>query len=933
MDRVRLARTRHPFPPAPVLKGRRAELSTLSRIVVDRHPAQLALVGGGGSGKSTLAAALGHRVARHFAGGIHWFRVGAWDTHTLGEMLALRFGVKRDRLWPNVRRALASRGPTLIVLDNHEDDAAIADLLRRLGAVDVTFVITARRCLLGGVSIFPVVPPLVGSGRAPFPAVKSLTRLLRWNPLALDVANALVESGVVTPDALGAYLVQRGVARVRVIAHEDDLPEVRLLVDFTWRRLAPAARRLLAVLAHTDGDHMDRASLVTLARVGHKGARALATLRRWHLVQEPFAGRFALHATVRYALEGRTRFDRQRHFEHYMSMLERHPERLDSRADAPVRRHGPRARALATGRRAPRQRVARTPGAMSRRRRGRGMPVRRGIPLCGLAIVAAACGAPAARPAAPRSVPEAAPMAAPAPAPAASAAAELPAAGPACAPLHVEVPAPPPLPAPAPLPAIEDPHDTLAPFFEKLARRARGEPVTIRIALYGDSNMTQDLVSGELRRVLQARYGDAGHGFVAFGKPWPWYTHRDVRHGIEPRGWVSYAITTHPVLDQRYGFAGIAAQCTSRGARAWVETAPDGAPVGTRVSRFDVYYLAWPHGGELEIRVDGDRRALIDTHADAPHALFRAVDVADGPHRLGVVATRGVRVFGTTLERSAPGVIVDSLGVGGVNVEVLAREDMDVAREALAHRQLRPGDADHGRHRGRSPGARRRAPPARGAAPRGASRCADAAVEPAGLRLRAGHAPEPEPAHRAPRPAYACGGAVQRRGVLGLPGRHGRSGLDHHVRRAPPGRAGHGALQREGRHAHGRPHRDGAAVRVQALGVGAPARRLSVTRAACFRARARNPGNPLIWVFTGRAEERKVYRDFGYSGTSRRKPFRPHCGLDRRQGIRPDFHRKGGRTEGPEGLRVSAHEPSCAGTEPHPCAPLSLNGSGRCRST
>lgn len=329
MDRSRLTRTRHPFPPAPALKGRRSELTTLSRIVVDRHPSELALVGGGGSGKSTLAAALGHRVARHFAGGIHWFRVGAWDTHTLGEMLALRFAVRRERLWPNLRRALAARGPTLVVLDNHESDRAVADLLQRLGTPDATFVITARRCLLGGVSIFPVVPPLVGSGRAPFPAVASLTRLLRWNPLALDVASALVQSRVTTADALAAFLVEHGVTKVRVIAHEDDLPEVKLLVDFTWRRLGAVERRLLAVLAHTDGDHMDRASLVKLARVGSKGGRALQTLRRWHLVQEPLAGRFALHATVRYALEGRTRFDRQRHFDHYVSMLERHPERLD----------------------------------------------------------------------------------------------------------------------------------------------------------------------------------------------------------------------------------------------------------------------------------------------------------------------------------------------------------------------------------------------------------------------------------------------------------------------------------------------------------------------------------------------------------------------------------------------------------------------------
>ncbi len=35
-----------------------------------------------------------------------------------------------------------------------------------------------------------------------------------------------------------------------------------------------------------------------------------------------------------------------------------------------------------------------------------------------------------------------------------------------------------------------------------------------------------------------------------------------------------------------------------------------------------------------------------------------------------------------------------------------------------------------------------------------------------------------------------------------------------------------------------------------------------------------SPENPLIWAFTGRSEERKVFKDSGCSGVSRRKPFR-----------------------------------------------------------
>ncbi|APR78780.1 transcriptional regulator, SARP family protein [Minicystis rosea] len=317
------------FPPPPrSFRARGRELATLARAAVSGHHPRIALVGAGGSGKSTLACALGHRVRRAFPGGIHWFRVGAWDTFTLTGMLALRFGLSmaRPRMLARVSAHLEERGRTFIVLDNHEDDRAISALLDALRDRPVTWLITARRCLLAGVSVYPVVPPLVTEGRSPFPAVASLTRLLRWNPVALDLADALVTGGASSAADLGAWLISRGVDRVRVIDHEDDLPEVALLVAFAWADLPPASRRVLAVLAHMGGDHIDAASLTHLA---HARGNALDPLVRLRLVQEPLAGRFALHATVRHAVLKRTHGDPAAHFEHYVGMLERSPERLD----------------------------------------------------------------------------------------------------------------------------------------------------------------------------------------------------------------------------------------------------------------------------------------------------------------------------------------------------------------------------------------------------------------------------------------------------------------------------------------------------------------------------------------------------------------------------------------------------------------------------
>lgn len=350
------------FPPSPrSFRGRESELRTLARLVqTGGDPAapgaKIALVGSGGSGKSTLACALGHRVRRAFGGRIQWFRIGAWDVRTLAAMMASRLGVRAPGadLLRTVARALAEAGPSLVVLDNHEDDAATAALLDGLRDAPVTWVITARRCLLSGVTVFPVVPPLVTLGKSPFPRIASITRLLRWNPVALDLADALVHAGHATAHDLGEWLRSKGIERVRPVEHEDDLPEVALLVERAWATLSAGPRRMLGVLAHMGGDHMDAESLAALSRPGRATSAtarrpALSLARRpgnaparpmtaaerdglgrlvaLRLVQEPMAGRFTLHATVRHAVMKRTTPLPHRLYEHYVSLLTRDPAR------------------------------------------------------------------------------------------------------------------------------------------------------------------------------------------------------------------------------------------------------------------------------------------------------------------------------------------------------------------------------------------------------------------------------------------------------------------------------------------------------------------------------------------------------------------------------------------------------------------------------
>jgi len=240
------------------------------------------------------------------------------------------------------------------------------------------------------------------------------------------------------------------------------------------------------------------------------------------------------------------------------------------------------------------------------------------------------------------------------------------------------------------VPSIVDPEHSLGPFYERVARLLRGESTDhVRIAVFGDSNMTMDWITGEMRRTLQAIYGDGGHGYVALGRPWEWYRHMDVRSGHDPRDFTPFAVSTHPSPEAAYGFAGIAARSERRGAVTWVATAAEPAPVGTRASRLDVYYLEKPHGGSFEIRVDGKVMAQVSTRSAERRAGFRDIGLPDAPHKIELVATTvdPVTLFGVTLERDTPSFVIDSLGVGAVSGPLLLRQNAKIMRAALAHRR------------------------------------------------------------------------------------------------------------------------------------------------------------------------------------------------------------------------------------------------------
>jgi hypothetical protein len=219
----------------------------------------------------------------------------------------------------------------------------------------------------------------------------------------------------------------------------------------------------------------------------------------------------------------------------------------------------------------------------------------------------------------------------------------------------------------------KDPH-ALDGFFQALeaTRQKRAHAIT-RIIHFGDSVVASDYVSGTLRRLLQTRFGDAGHGFTLIANAWPAYFHNDVER-YATAGWKVSRIVGPYAEDGLYGLGGVSFRA-EKNVLSRIGTAKKG-DFGQRVSRFGVSYLAAPDGGSFQLSIDGEPRDLVDTRAESKEVRVRVIDVPDGPHELEILTKSGQsRLFGVTLERDVPGVVLDAIGIQGARVRFLDKED------------------------------------------------------------------------------------------------------------------------------------------------------------------------------------------------------------------------------------------------------------------
>jgi len=214
-------------------------------------------------------------------------------------------------------------------------------------------------------------------------------------------------------------------------------------------------------------------------------------------------------------------------------------------------------------------------------------------------------------------------------------------------------------------PLFDPSNNALGAFYKALGQTSKKKRST-RVVFFGASHVAADLFTRSLRHRLQSLYGDAGPGFVVPGPPWKSYNHRDLRLSYS-KDWASFRVRRYSRrADGLYGLAGVTFSSANPRSFARIKTARKGR-FGRKVSRIEIYYWAHPKGGGVHVYIDNKLKGHIPTKSKRLGPGYRTYNVADGPHSIELRpdGTGEVILFGVSLDRKGPGVVMDSLGVSG----------------------------------------------------------------------------------------------------------------------------------------------------------------------------------------------------------------------------------------------------------------------------
>lgn len=217
-----------------------------------------------------------------------------------------------------------------------------------------------------------------------------------------------------------------------------------------------------------------------------------------------------------------------------------------------------------------------------------------------------------------------------------------------------------------------------------------GDDGRVRAAHFGDSHTAADIMTTQIRRALQDRFGDGGRGFVLLGRPWRYYRPKDI-HLEESGRWRPHRFkvtASSDGFDGRYGYGGVAVECDAGRCRASLR--PSRGKYGDDFDFFELYYLEQPGGGSFVVKPDRGPGGRITTDAGSFASAFFALELEAGQGRSIELTTAGdgpVRLFGAVVEKKGPGIVYDTLGINGATFGTILQWDKELFVEQMQRRR------------------------------------------------------------------------------------------------------------------------------------------------------------------------------------------------------------------------------------------------------
>jgi lysophospholipase L1-like esterase len=226
----------------------------------------------------------------------------------------------------------------------------------------------------------------------------------------------------------------------------------------------------------------------------------------------------------------------------------------------------------------------------------------------------------------------------------------------------------------------------LGHFHEAIERLATGRETKVRIAAYGASHTQGDLYTGYLRYYLQSRFGNGGPGFMQMARINKYYRKLDFK--VESEGFrIEWAQKREPPDHGRFGLLGASALGRFRYAYARVFPKND-TDIDLTADRYELYYSAEPRGGDIKLSISKDKPIIIKTRGEEPEPRYHAFQTGMGWHEIQVrpAGNGPIRIFGLSIERTQPGLVIDTLGISGTRAANMLTWDKKFFHEHLQRR-------------------------------------------------------------------------------------------------------------------------------------------------------------------------------------------------------------------------------------------------------